>query len=431
MLKISNNNKYFIDINKNGEEKPFFWLGDTAWLLFQKLDLQETEKYFINRKEKCFNVIQAVLVHNTNFEAPQSNVTGGKDFSNLDTAHQYWDKVESVIKLAEKHGLYMGLLPVWGSMVKNNLLTLDNVGLYGEFLAERFGSYENIIWILGGDIRGQVGFEIWNTLGNTLKKLCPDHLITFHPFGRTSSALWFHKQPWLDFNMFQSGHRRYDQCSLGEWDDNKESEDFFAEDNWKYVKRDSALMPKKPILDGEPSYEHIPQGLHDTSQPLWVAKDVRRYAYWSVFEGACGHTYGNNSVFQFYTKSDKNGGYGADKDWRSELDAPGAEHLKHLYELITSFDFITGLHNDNLVDNSDFSKHDRITAFSGSNYALIYNYSGRKFKIDGSALNFAPSEYKWFDPTNGRTERIDTIDFDAVTPPQNSCGEPDMVLIIE
>lgn len=431
MLKISNNSKYFIEINKNGEEKPFFWLGDTAWLLLQKVNMQETEKYFINRKEKCFNVIQAVLVHDTNFENTDTDVTGGKDFSNLNTAHQYWDKVEAVVKLAEKHGLYMALLPVWGSMVKKNLLNSDNVCPYGEFIAERFGKYENIVWILGGDIRGQVGFEIWNTLGSTLKKLCPNRLITFHPFGRTSSALWFHKQPWLDFNMFQSGHRRYDQCSLGEWDDNKESEDFFAEDNWKYVNRDGNLTPQKPILDGEPSYENIPQGLHDTSQPRWAAKDVRRYAYWSVFEGACGHTYGNNSVFQFYTKNDLKGGYGADKDWHSELNAPGAEQLKHLYGLITHFDFASGLHNDRLVNNTNFSKYDRITAFSGSGYALVYNYSGRKFSLNIAALGFEPLEYKWYDPTNGKTEKFNLPDPAEIIPPKNSCGETDMVLIIE
>jgi hypothetical protein len=49
-------------------------------------------------------------------------------------------------------------------------------------------------------------------------------------------------------------------------------------------------------LDGEPSYEGIPQGLHDPTQPLWTDADARRYAYWSVFAGACGHTYGDNAV---------------------------------------------------------------------------------------------------------------------------------------
>ena len=36
--------------------------------------------------------------------------------------------------------------------------------------------------------------------------------------------------------------------------------------------------------------------LHDPSEPYWTAKHVRRYAYWSVLTGACGHTYGDNAL---------------------------------------------------------------------------------------------------------------------------------------
>ena len=55
---------------------------------------------------------------------------------------------------------------------------------------------------------------------------------------------------------------------------------------------DYALKPTKPTLDGEPSYEHIPEGLHDSLNRRWNAADIRRYAYWSVFAGAAGFTYG-------------------------------------------------------------------------------------------------------------------------------------------
>jgi hypothetical protein len=97
--------------------------------------------------------------------------------------------------------------------------------------------------------------------------------------------------------MFQSGHRRYGQRKGdGDYSESDENE----EDNWRYVAATRTLTPLKPVLDGEPSYEGIPQGLHDVTQPRWQAADCRRYAYWSVFAGACGHTYGNNSIMQFY-----------------------------------------------------------------------------------------------------------------------------------
>lgn len=55
-LGVSKNGKYLV----NGEE-PFFGLGDTAWLLFQKLSLEEAYVYLRNRKEKGYNVIQELL----------------------------------------------------------------------------------------------------------------------------------------------------------------------------------------------------------------------------------------------------------------------------------------------------------------------------------------------------------------------------------
>lgn len=54
----------------------------------------------------------------------------------------------------------------------------------------------------------------------------------------------------------------------------------YGEDNRKYVVRDHSYDIMKPTVDGEPSYEQIPQGHHDPKEPYWQAQDVRRYAYW-------------------------------------------------------------------------------------------------------------------------------------------------------
>jgi hypothetical protein len=51
-----------------------------------------------------------------------------------------------------------------------------------------------------------------------------------------------HDMAWLDFNMFQSGLRRYDQDTLGLR---------YGEDNWKYMVADYNKTPVKPSLDGE------------------------------------------------------------------------------------------------------------------------------------------------------------------------------------
>ena len=43
--------------------KPFFWLADTAWLLYENLDEDKAEEYIRNRAELGFNVLQTVLFY--------------------------------------------------------------------------------------------------------------------------------------------------------------------------------------------------------------------------------------------------------------------------------------------------------------------------------------------------------------------------------
>ncbi|MFV0240319.1 MAG: DUF4038 domain-containing protein, partial [Lacrimispora sphenoides] len=145
-----------------------------------------------------------------------------------------------------------------------------------------------------------------------------------------------------DFNLFQSGHRRYDQTQLNAWDDNLAAEGNFGEDSWRYVEREYARTLIKPVLDGEPSYEWVVQGLHDDSQPYWKAADVRRYAYWSVFAGAAGHTYGHNSIMQFYGDLSVPGAFGAKYLWMDAIHHSGGAQMIYLKKLMESVNYTEG-----------------------------------------------------------------------------------------
>ena len=57
-LKVSPNGRYFVD--QNG--KPFFYLADTCWLLFQRLEHDEVDEYLRDRAAKGFTVIQAYVI---------------------------------------------------------------------------------------------------------------------------------------------------------------------------------------------------------------------------------------------------------------------------------------------------------------------------------------------------------------------------------
>jgi Protein of unknown function (DUF4038)/Putative collagen-binding domain of a collagenase len=433
LLKIAANKRYFC----TGNNKPFFWLGDTGWLLFVKCKREDAIKYLDDRQQKGFNVIQVMLVHDINLgvnaygdsalhnkDVSNPNITPGNDF-NHPAEYDFWDNVDYVIDEAAKRGIYMALVPVWGGNIKK--VNEQQAKKYATFLANRYKNKTNIIWLNGGDIKGTDGFKEWNMIGNTIHSIDKNHLMTFHPRGRNSSSTWFHNEPWLDFNMFQSGHRSYAQ-------DTSASEKLhYGEDNWRYVNDDYKLTPVKPTFDGEPSYENIPQGLHDSLEKRWTANDVRRYAYWEVFAGGCGFTYGNNSVMQFYRYGNSDMSFGANKNWDDELNAPGSFQMQYLKGLMLSKSYFDRVPDQSLVPGNGES-YNRIAATRGKGYAMFYVYNARPFKVALDKLNFKPAKATWFSPVDSQVIPVKNFSYATAasfTPPGEKRNGNDWVLILE
>jgi hypothetical protein len=407
--------------------RPFFWLADTGWLLFEKLDRADTVKYLEDRERKGFTVVQAVLLHGAGELGPDGGralVEGDPGRPNL-TAGGYWDHVDWVIDRAAEKGIYMAMVPAWGSLLKSGQLNARNAVPYASFLARRYKAKPNIFWVLGGDIRGDRNAEVWRLMGRTLKAGDPNHLITFHPFGRTQSSTWFHNEPWLDFNMFQSGHRRYDQDT---------APDGFGEDNWRYVRDDYAKVPVKPVVDGEPSYEGIPQGLHDTSQPYWTDADCRRYAYWSVFAGAFGHTYGDNAVMQFHRPGIDKGSYGTKESWSEAIGDPGSSEMQFLKLLMLSRPYFERVPDQSVIAGRNGTRHDYVIATRGASYLFAYTYTGKPFQILMGAIAGAEIRAWWYSPRDGSAHEIGKVanrGERTFTPPGQPGEGNDWVLVLD
>lgn len=407
-LKISDNELYL----QHEDGTPFFWLGDTGWLLPQRLDRDEAQHYLEQTAGEGFNVVQIQVLNGV----PSFNRYGAMsnpDGWNLAAASKpgeygYWDHLDHIIDTAERNGIYIGMVCIWGGLVKGGQISEEQAKEYGRFLADRYKDKKNIIWIIGGDIQGDVKPEVWDALAGSIKANDTEHLMTFHPRGRTASARWFADRGWLDFHMFQSGHRRYNQ-RMGNKD--YPIPDGTEEDSWMYVDSVRKYKPTKPVLDGEPSYENIPQGLHGADEPLWTDKDVRRYAYWSVFAGSCGHTYGHNNIMQF-ARPGLPGAYfadGIDKPWYVAINDPGRRQMKYLKRLMLAFPYFDRVGDQSLViDNGE--KYDRIIATRGKDYALAYNHTGRPMTIDLSRISGREKNVWTMDPSDGSLSYIGKTD---------------------
>ncbi len=398
-LRVSDNGLYL----QHDDGTPFFWLGDTGWLLPQRLDRDEAQHYLAHAAREGFNVVQIQVINGI----PSLNRYGSlshPDGWNLDAVSKpgeygYWENLDNIVDAAERNGIYIGMVCIWGGLVKAGLMDEDQAKDYGEFLAARYGGRKNIIWIIGGDIQGDIKTPVWEALARSIKTNDPDHLMTFHPRGRTTSARWFADRDWLDFHMFQSGHRRYGQ-RMGNKD--YPIPDGTEEDSWMYVDSVRKYTPVKPVLDGEPSYENIPQGLHSADEPLWNDKDVRRYAYWSVFGGSCGHTYGHNNIMQFI-RPGLAGAYFADgisKPWYVAIDDPGRLQMKYLKRLMLAFPYFDRTADQSIIIDNGV-KYDRIIATRGSDYLLAYNHTGREMQLDMSKISGKKKRIWTMDPADG------------------------------
>ncbi len=389
--------------HENGE--PFFWLGETGWLLPERLNREDAEYYLEACRQAGYNVVQVQTVNGV----PATNCYGqlsmpeGFDFSHIDcdSSYGYWDHMDYIVETAASKGIYIGMVCIWGGLVKKGLMSVEDAKAYGTFLGERYKDHPNIIWFIGGDIYGDVKTEEWETLARSIKAVDKNHLMTFHPFGRTLSAVWFHQADWLDFNMFQSGHRNYGLSLKKERSRCELLPDSCEEDNWRYVEIARNYQPSKPVIDGEPSYEGIPYGLHDFTQPFWQDYEVRRYAYWSVFAGAFGHTYGNSAIMQMHPDGGKMGAYGCTKYWKDALKDPGFNQMQYLKKLILDFPYYDRVPDQSVILGENASHHKHLLACRGNDYILVYNYAAVPMSIDLSKIAGKVKKAWWYNPTNG------------------------------
>ena len=206
-LAVSANHRFLV----TADGRPFFWLGDTAWELFHRLNREDAEKYLRLRAEQRFNVIQAVAL--AEFDGLTVTNAYGQlpliDRDPLRPNEEYFRHVDWIVAKANSLGLYIGFLPTWGDKwnkkwgVGPEIFDAQNAETYGEWIGRRYRA-AGLIWILGGDrpVENEKQREILDAMGRGLRRGDGGaHLITFHPTGGSGSAQWFHAVEWMDLNM--------------------------------------------------------------------------------------------------------------------------------------------------------------------------------------------------------------------------------------
>ncbi len=433
--------------------EPFFWLGDTAWELFHRLDREEAVFYLGRRADQGFNVIQAVvLAESDGLRTP--NRYGAVPFHDLDPRRpneSYFEHVDFIVQEAAQRGFQVALLPTWGDKVPSErgghgpvVFDVENAADYGRFLGERYREAP-VVWMLGGDrpVDSEEAREIWRAMARGLRE---GHggaqLMSYHPAGEETSAEWFADDDWLDFHVYQSGHaKRFHPVQ-------------------RYAEALAQLQPRKPYLDAEPPYEDIPIRFWDyidwtgpqtvppgvidergmLAKPEHFARgliddyDVRVHGYWNLLVGGAGFTYGHNAVWQMH-RAGQRAAIPCLQDWGAALERPGAQQMQHLRTLFERRSF-TRLQPDQTIvaeENPEGPRHVRAALDKRREFALVYLAVARPIELAMGKVRGAEVNASWFDPRSGNvvgSQRRANDGTQSFTPP--TTGErTDWVLVLD
>jgi hypothetical protein len=278
-------------------------------------------------------------------------------------------------------------------MVQNGATKLRN---YGRYIGERYASFDNIVWLEGGDYTPP-NVNLTNAVAEGILELDSRHIHAAHWAPETSGAE-VTVSGWLDVDTTYTYEAVYE----------KSLEDYNRDDG-------------RPHFFLEGRYEQESDG---------TPFRMRAQAYHALLTGARGQIYGHGSVWDF------------NSDWRSALASPGAVSMTHVGTLFNSVAWTTlepDEQNAILVGGlgtRGSHQYAVLAASSAGDLAIAYVPTVREVSIDPERL-VKPLGARWYDPTNGTYSAVTGAPFSGdavidVTPPgDNSRGDDDWVLVLE
>jgi hypothetical protein len=384
-LLVSPNGRYLVD----QDAKPFFYMGDTCWLLFQRPNRAEVDEYLKDRVAKGFTVIQAYVLRGLGRKHPDGNssLLGATPLIDRDPTRpneEFFRNVDYVVNRANELGLVMGLVTAKSWHVNEHpekVFDEKTAYTFGRFLGERYKN-NAVLWYPGGDSAPGKDEAVWVAMAKGLKDGSGGrHLVSYHGQGGSSSSEWFHKADWLDFNSIQSGHG-------------------WAGATYRRVSHDYGLSPAKPTVDMEPSYENHPTG---PKTPRIDSHQVRKGAYWAMLAGAAGHGYGALDLFWFYKDDDGPFPRNGFQHWRKALAYEGSRQVGLMRQFFELRPWHKLVPHQAVVSSGqgDGEDHVRAARAEDGSFVIAYLPHGGKIGIHMDKLTGTKVKAHWFDPRNG------------------------------
>ncbi len=321
-LRVAASRRFFEHL----DGQPFFWLGDTWWMgLCHRLRWpEEFQQLTADRKAKGFNVIQIVAGLYPDmfpFDPRGANEAGFPWETNYTSIRpEYFDEADKRLGYLVDQGLTPCLVGAWGYFMP--WMGVAKMKAHWRYLIARYGAWP-VVWCAAGeanlpwylakgfpyDDRQQV--HDWTEVLRFIRATDPWHRpLTLHPtgIGPLTARHSTDDAGLLDFDMLQTPHGRAEAVPV----------------TISTVRQSYGASPIMPVIDGEASYEM----LSDSLPTEWT----RRMFWVCLMNGAAGHTYGANGIWQCnrpgqpHGKSPHGGSYGT-IPWNEAMHLPGSQQV--------------------------------------------------------------------------------------------------------
>lgn len=406
-LKVSQNGHYLVC----NDGKPFYFCGDTQWILFWYYTYEDAVKIIDDRVEKGFTTLLISTISWSN----KDNQYGHKPITDKKTLAvdvKYYEHAERVMDYATEKGLAIYLVPLWFN--QHGSADEEAYYRYGKWLGERWKNRNNLIWVIGGDTPYRSDdHKKYINLALGIKDGGAKQIMSWHPHGGSipstgrSSSEALHTESWLSFNSIQAHS-----------DSGTEMMNAISQD---YEKK-----PTKPVILIEQWYYWM------KGQPMFNihqgSYEIRKQHYFARLGGSFGEGYG---AYPFWL---------GDKGWEAALnDQPAATqigtYMGNLLKPLEWYNLVPDFSKEILISHTgSVANPMAIARTNDKKLAIIY------FPVNGQAtINlswFANNvSARWYDPTNGKStagkiyKNSGNTNFQS--PRLNSLNEWDYVLVLQ
>lgn len=288
-VRISDTGRGFVDAQGRG----FYYFADTAWNAPSRMTREEFETLATARRDAGFTALQVSVL---DFRPDADNAYGNAPFTATgklespaiaDDGDDYWTHMQWCIETCRDLGLVVCLVPSWyggWGDAWRGYVTESRARAYGAFLAEHFGQFDNVWWLLGGDNDPDATDDSTAGVPGGLDR---------GPRIAETIAMGRALQAGASDAQLMSYHTAREQTV----------EEYFGQEEWYRISAAYGGVYPAPRVAAEYERETVrPVVLWEAyyaerdEDPILDRRALRAQAYHSILAGAAGFSYGHEAV---------------------------------------------------------------------------------------------------------------------------------------